>query len=275
MDYQKELLAVYRKHYPGGVCMDMEKCSKEMPSRGHRCSISLLGCDYGKSGLAKIMFVGKEGVSDCGGATALNIYEPIAIEDTSCNNWHYICTIYSAALLFSKTEQLKAEEISLNRMRRFSDLRHLFCLTNYYKCAFKSEKQANKHHNIKTNREMTENCAKILLDEIQAIRPDIIVIQGKFYSSSFWNKKGLQSFSVGEDIYKAKEQNVNISVSKYTHIFDQSVFYVIWSYHPCAQGRKWFHTLPAFHEAIEIVKKEMKKRENTNSILGLQTCPLE
>ena len=88
MDYQQALLNVYRSHYPNGICKNFENCSKGMPLYGHRCSIALLGCAYGNNGNPKIMFVGKEGVSDCGGATASSLYEPIAIENASPDNWH-------------------------------------------------------------------------------------------------------------------------------------------------------------------------------------------
>lgn len=256
MDYQQALLNVYRSHYPNGICKNFEKCSKGMPLYGHRCSIALLGCAYGNNGNPKIMFVGKEGVSDCGGATASSLYEPIAIENASPDNWHFICTIYTAALLLSKTDQLSEEEISFDKMRLFSELRHDFCLTNYYKCAFKTAEQADKHHNVRTSKEMQKHCAKILIDEVQAIRPDIIVMQGKDYHSSFWNRNGLLSFS--NVCWEIKpEKSVNISVTKYVRSSDQSIFYVLWSYHPCAHGRRWFHTLHEFHQAIDYIKSDM------------------
>ena len=257
MDYQKALLEVYQSQYPNGICGKMEDCSKGMPNAGHRCSIAKIGCNYGKTGKPKVLFVGKEGISDSGGSMATTISEPAAMEDIDRDNWHYIGTIYTAALLLTDANP-SAERICWDEMRSFSELRHDFCLTNYFKCAFKTKDQQEKHHDVKTNLQMSKNCAKILLEEIRAIQPDIVVVQGKFCHSSFWNKNGLCSFAKEETRYEPTEKGWNITAGRYEFFPDGPYFYVIWSFHPCARGRKWFHSLSAFHEVITQVKDDWK-----------------
>ena len=258
MDYQKALLDVYKKLYPDSICPNLEKCSKGMPLCGHRFSVALLGCDYGKTEKPKILFVGKEGTNDSGVIQRSKLFEPISLSDPDFrkNNWHYLGTIYTAAAFLTGYTTTDPYQINKEALLPFSELRHDFCLTNYFKCAFKTEDKQGKYHDIPTNSQMKKNCVQILLEEIKALQPDIIVIQGKHCHSSFWKKNGLLSFASVQEDY-IPQSGCNISVTKYKRT-DGSFFYVLWSYHPCANGRKWFKTLPAFNDAISYINNDMQ-----------------
>ena len=205
------------------------------------------------------MFVGKEGANDQDGPFTIN--EPGDLNDVRDNNIHYFGTIYTAAYLLSG-EKPSCETINKLSLMNYNKYRHNFCLTNYFKCAFKKEEQEGKYHDIGTNLQMKKNCAKILLKEINILKPDIIVFQGKFSHASFYNKKeGLASKYdyVEEEYFKNDELKCNISVSFYKRREDQSMFCVIWSYHPCAHGQKWFNTLNEFQKALDFALRKFKK----------------
>lgn len=257
MDYREALLDVYKNHYTNGVCPNIDSCSTNMPVCGHRYSVARLGCNYGNTEKPKVLFVGKEGTDSPGKIDPSFIKEPASLsDDVRPDNWHYFGTIYTAAAFLSNYSTNDADQINKHALLPFNDLRHDFCLTNYYKCAFKKEEDEEKYHDVGTNIQMRKNCVRILLDEIKALRPDIIVIQGKFCHSSFWDKKGLLSFASAEWNQKLIPE-YNISITKYKRT-NGSYFYVLWSYHPCAHGRRWFNTLPALNAAITYIKNDMQ-----------------
>ena len=135
----------------------------------------------------------------------------------------------------------------------YDSIQQFFVLTNYFKCSFKNT--MNNHH-IPVSKAMKEKCPVILLDEIVCLRPDVVVVQGKFTNATFWNGlKGLNKHGC-EDSFTCEKT----SVTKYCYT-DGAPFFVIWSYHPCAPGRKWYKNLDCLEKSIEFVKKKLVHNE--------------
>lgn len=248
MNYTEKLEELYKRVYP---CSRFSECSKNgkncVPGCGHKFYKAKLGKDYGKADGTKIMFVGKEATDDCGDMSLYSIEEPSDIATCPHNNYHYFKTIYTAAILANKTPRAPDRKDLLE----FGNLRHSFCLTNFYKCAFKVN---TNNHNIKTNPAMSKSCGTILLREIEVLQPDIIVIQGKFTNRLFWN--GLETLSqkrFGKDLWKSNSCKISVSQYKYNN---GKEFCVIWSYHPCAFGNKWEKTLDEFEKALHVAKQQ-------------------
>ena len=229
---------------------------------GHRFSKPKLGGNYGKSEI-KIVFVGKEGANDQ--KESFSIDEPAELAQVRRDNTHYFGTIYTAAYLLSN-EKPNCGTIDQQSLMKYNAYSRDFCLTNYFKCAFKTEKQEGKYHGVKNSTLMKKNCAKILLKEIEVLQPDVVVIQGKFAHASFYNEQGLLQSNSCVD-----EKNFNkISVGCYKRKEDGSLFYIIWSYHPCAYGSKWFKTLPDFRKALDYTLKELGSHKANGMVLLAQ-----
>ena len=259
MGYREDLISFYGRQYANDNCPHYQECSSDMPTCGHRFSVARIGKDYGKTGKPRILFVGKEGTDKPGVVCRTELNEPISLRDPCFrkDNWHFIGTIYTAAMILFEKPCVDLNNIEA--LYPFDELRHDFCLTNYFKCTFIKPENVGRYHDIQTNSAMKRNCANILIEEIKVLKPDIIIVQGKHCHSSFWGKKGLCSFSDYIPQEYKPDNNINISVTKYKRHDDGSVFYVLWGFHPCAHGRKWFNTLPVFNQAITYIKSDWQK----------------
>lgn len=226
-------------------CKFYNECKNNMPDGGFRSCKAKIGNNYGKNKNPKIMFIGKEGVSPSNG-----IDEPAKVSSVEATNHHYFRTIYTAILLLTGID-IKADNINKTFLSKeeYDNLRHDFCLTNYFKCVFKEEDQTSRS-GIKTNHCMNNNCSEILINEIKALRPDIIIIQGKFSGSSFYGQDGLLSFC---DCQKDKtfiKGKIKIELTQYQYKDSKDQFYVLWGYHPCAWGDLWKNTLDLYKQAL-------------------------
>lgn len=249
MNYTEKLEKMYKSVYP---CSRFSECSKNgencIPGCGNKFYKAKLGKNYGKNNSTKIMFVGKEAPDDSGNLSQLSIEEPSDITKCPHNNYHYFKTIYTAAILANKTPKTPDRD----DLSEFGDLRHNFCLTNYYKCAFK---KTTKNQSVSVNSAMSKYCGDILLQEIELLQPEIIVIQGKFTNKMFWN--GLETLSqnrYGKDLWKSNSCNISVTQYKYKN---EKTFCVVWSYHPCAFGNKWEKCLSEFEQALYIAKNNI------------------
>ena len=232
--------AMYEKRYP---CEHCNKCKEGLvfsSEHSHYYFKAKIGNRYERCN-TKILFVGKESINDRGDLSKTEIKEPSSILDVS--NPHYCGTVYTAALVLVKEPKGATREA----LKEFDGIQHEFCLTNYYKCAFKND---SKNHGVKHSAAMTENCCKILLDEIETLRPHIVIIQGKFADGALW--RALKSVKGEKPETVFRSQSANIQATKHYHN-DGSAFFVVWGYHPCAHGKRWNKTLGELTKALSHV----------------------
>lgn len=236
-----ELNKMYDGFYSNnGECKFFAECGKNMSEYGCRFCKIKVGKEYGNNSMPKLMFIGKEGVSNSDG-----IQNPAKVSEVT--NPHFLKTIYSTLLLMEG----KDLDINKNTINATYDyISDYFCLTNYFKCAF-TDSNENRHH-LHTNINMSKNCNRILLEEIKILKPNVIVVQGKFSHSSFYNKNGLLKFCTHiKQIYKSKDYN--ISLNQYIYNDNGEELYVLWGYHPCANGDLWSKSLNSYKEALKLI----------------------
>lgn len=256
MDYKSKLGKTYNEIYScDSKCSCFAKCSKGMPNgRRINCCKLKLGSKYGCD-IPKIMFVGKEGVNP-----DTEIKQPEKVSNVSNDNTHYFGTIHTLAYILkriSKDDFCNSSIINKSSLSEFDDLSDKFCLTNYFKCAFRNEDDGN--HDVKTNTVMKKNCPIILTKEIEILKPNILIMQGKFSTAKFYGKRGTllgicnYSKDESETLNTICESKCNISIDKYIYNETKEPLYIIWSYHPCAHGSTWFNTLPEFQKSIDVM----------------------
>ena len=262
MNYYTELEDMYGRVYEcDGKCACFSECSKKMKNGAKiNCCKLKIGSDYGIN-IPKIMFVGKEGVNQ-----ATTIENPAKVSEVKSNNTHYFGTIHTMVYILkyiSPDEFCDKDIINQSSLSKFDKLCSKFCLTNYYKCAFRDRLDGN--HNVETNNTMKKNCPIVLTKEIEILKPTILIMQGKFSTAKFYGKKGTllnicQPCSKETENFNSnlKNQKGSISVGKYIYNETKEPLYIIWGYHPCAHGNTWFNTLNKFQSAIDIVLNDMK-----------------
>lgn len=247
-DYKNELEKMYSQIYScEGKCKCFDECSKNMPNgKEINCCKLKLGNDYGK-GIPKIMFVGKEGVN-----SAQKIESPQKVSEARHNNSHYFGTILTLAYMLKKIDgnMFVKENKSQEFLSNFDYLCSKMCLTNYYKCAFRDD---DKNHNIRTNGKMKKHCPIILAREIETLKPNIIIIQGKFTTRQFYENELLKICKTIQKNPIYKSSRFYISVDKYEYVDSKEPLYIIWSYHPSSHGH-WDSSLKELKSAIDAIK---------------------
>lgn len=254
-EYVRQLNEMYDEIYHDGVCSSYEECKKD-------CKYSLnffrarIGKNYGQN-IPKILIVGKEPVfpRDYNGEKiSFNVEEPCTMKDAGYND-HYLRTFYSVAkLLLDDSEMPNSYLKSDMAFEKYEELRHCFALTNYYKCVFTDD---TKRSDKRTSEEMEKNCAEILLKEIETLKPDIVILQGKNHGT-FWEQ--IQCEGIGQS------QKVYVQYQKCTRSYNQGLycaklnehkFYLIDSYHPTSHGI-WANekVFCAFNDILQKVRIE-------------------
>ncbi len=252
IDYRHRLDEVYQKYYGKAGCHCQDEChGAEEWSHGCRFYKAKLGAHYGEQypgqvNPIRLMFVGKES-TDEGCLLSSDIGETSSVLGVPNNNYHYFGTIYTAVRVLTSDMPDSPNRLDL---QKYNAIHHYFCLTNYFKCSFKN---TIRNSWVKANRAMKKNCPGVLLSEIDALRPNILIIQGKFTGSTFWKGLEKKSMLMPQEVY---ESGKGISATEY-HYSDGTPFYVIWSYHPCAPGRLWYHSLEYLEEAISCIKMKL------------------
>lgn len=222
-EYQKDLTKAFNEHYNTGKCPYFEDCFAgiEEPLKLKFDYATKVGRRYGEEGCPKILIVGQEGKADHEGITCTA--ESLDPEKGGANNEHYRKTLYSLALILKKEVP---KSFAVEDLKCYEDLLQRFCLTNYYKCAIATK--STDCHGLKHTNAMKENCYRLLVKEIDKLKPDFVVIQGKFTPEAFWT-----AYGPGERINgnKTKETDT-LSLYKYQHKGGGD-FYILYSYHPC------------------------------------------
>ena len=250
-DYKAILDEMYRKHYTGGRCPYYDECFASVES-GPKFTFDYaakVGVKYGEPGSPKILIVGQEG--KIGHKEVGETTESIDPKN-GANNDHYRKTLYTLALLFGKDTPLSYANADLVT---HEDLLQRFCLTNYFKCAISGNSE-NDCRGLPHTQAMKNNCYHLLEKEIDALEPDIVVIQGKFTPPPFWSVYGEGVRINGNRTRK----NDTLSLYRYNHK-TKKPFYILYSYHPCYFSAWSGELLKQFHGMIESFLEDRAKED--------------
>lgn len=232
-NYEDELYELYDSFYKGNC--NYEHCSRNMCKTSQNIQFDYatkLGVNYGQDGVYKVLVVGKE-------STTVHTKIERPVDDIyNAPNPHYRGTLYTLALLLDETSP---RSTAVEDLKEYSSLLTRFCLTNYFKCAFRREKGVR---NVPVNQSMRDSCYKLLIREMEILKPDIVIIQGKFTSKTFWN---VLEQNGSECICGA-----NSPVSLYRYSLNGRTCYVLWGYHPASPW--WNKRLPELRTAISAFK---------------------
>lgn len=206
-----------------------------------------IGSNYDNEQI-KILVVGQE---DVGKAKEYTCCEPVTMEEAGYNP-HYLRTFYSVAHILMDSKDLP-KDFSKEAMSKniYENLRHRFALTNYYKCVFSDNSNNSKVEHSKT---MEQNCSRQLLAEIEMLKPDILIIQGKNHKT-FWSNINYEEVPNTKKVIHINNRNYEIGLYKTT--INSKITYIVDSYHPTARGGIWTNkdVLAHFITLLETAKK--------------------
>lgn len=177
-------------------------------------------------------------------------------------NPHYLKTFYTVAQILLDSKDLpKGFRKKHMSKSKFEDLRHSFALTNYYKCAFSND---NKNSNVHHSKTMEKYCSRHLLQEIEILKPDIVIIQGKDHTN-FWEQINYCEAPQTKTIIPIKNNNYEIGL--YQAKINNKTFFVIDSYHPTCWIWEQDEMVKYF---IQLLKnaKELCQTANNESKIG-------
>lgn len=193
-----------------------------------------VGKDYGK-GIPKILVIGKEPVFPkgyIGEKIIFQVKEPVTMAEAEYND-HYLRTFYTIAKLLDVDDMPKTYLKNDVGQEKYEYLRHKFAFTNFYKCVFSD---SIKHTDKKTTKLMEKNCTEILIKEIECLKPDIVIFQGKNHKT-FWEKKiTCKEIEHQDIIVQSKSRKCRYNQGLYFAKSENHAFYVIDSYHPTSRG---------------------------------------
>lgn len=238
MDYND---LYFNKIYDNGTCPHLKECNRKNYKYGHSCYRAKIGKEY-ENAKTKIMFVGKEDVNGCA-----VVESPQSICDTRNNNKHYLGLYYTAVMLLNGKVP---SDLRKETLEQYSGLEEQYCLTNYFKCAFKEDKE--DVHGLKITPPMKKYCHEYLAKEISLLNPDIIIIQGKFSDEYFWGSEGTIHQTL-QDCKELMPKENGITLEKYKYRNNDKTVYVVWSYHPA--GSKFYNkgTMKSFQKALSMI----------------------
>lgn len=247
-DYLTELKTVYENFYSDdGKCPYYEMCSKNMAATKYSFDYTTrVGVEYGKYDLPRVLFIGQEGTEKH------NEFFPPADSLENVSKYHYPRTLWTLTKIYTD-ENINASDLNKEEYTKY--LKTL-SLTNYYKCAFFKNipKNINQDSGLYHTTAMKKNCHKLLLDEIAVLKPDLIVVQGRFTNKYFWNELN-ELFGIGKEIYINKDKKIEL----YEHRKNNKVIFVLYSFHPAAMGNTWIKYKSDLETAIESFHKEYNK----------------
>lgn len=176
IDYKKRIQMLYEQSCPYyDLCkanVYYEECDTILCK--FRFDRARVGKNYGKeSFIPKIVMVGIEGFPK--EKTVSRVIEPSYV----ATNPHYNGLKYVLSYLLSDFVKKDKPEprITQNSVWWIKDALSRYCLCNLYRCAFVPENAPDKKKGLCHTEEMKENCFELLLSEISALDPDVIVIQ--------------------------------------------------------------------------------------------------
>lgn len=258
MLYEQELNDVYRKYYTELTadghrrCRYYEECGAGIcAEHGYDSSLSMLvGDKYGSfvaDGVSlKILIIGQEDPS--------GVLNQLDTPSQDARNPHYKKTLLTLMKVFG-VEDVENMTDAWNAIEGYRRLYRYYALTNYYRCAFKEN--AGDRVGFPHSKTQNKRCAEILFDEIKAVKPNIIIKQGKFG----WKEFDAQCAVVfpgyiSTCVYDGKKKT-GIDISAYQYEKESDRFCVIFGYHPTAQNPAWSKHKATLFEAIDAVKQNL------------------
>lgn len=244
--YKESLMKVYEKHFCSNECPHHSRCGAGLINDGLFFNRAKLGKKYGDGEYRKVLIIGKEPVSE-----NREITYTASLEEA--NNPHYRRTLYTLALILDKEPKSDA----MCDLMDYEELLDYICLTNYFKCSFTEtdKKSAKKNSNKKTSKAMREGCWPILIDEIEALKPEIIVIQGTSYSKGFWEE--IKKRYGDNCLPEANNKTGYEELTKHMYA-DGEPFYIVWAYHPTAKAEySWKKRLNNLRTVVEKLKNTL------------------
>jgi len=247
--YEDKLKSVYDKHYCSGECVNYPQCKKGLIDDGVLFNCAKLGKHYGDEPYRKVLVVGKEPVTE-----NRRITQTASLEEA--DNPHYRRTLYTLATILEK----EPDSDAINNLEQYEKLLDYFCLTNYFKCSFtetvkeNGKKKAKKNSGIETSKTMKKECWNILMDEIDALEPDIIIIQGTSYSNAFWRK--IEEHYGKNSLQKRKYKKGYEQLTKHDNGPNGGCLYIVWAYHPTARAPySWNQRIKNLQYILEKLKE--------------------
>lgn len=239
VNFEKQLNAMYENHYciDSGFCKCYPNCSGGIAEQNKFYSDrAKTGEKYGNDpSTPKIVFAGLEGIRPdvVGRVQEIDMSDETSKPSLDATNNHYRGVRYVLAYLMRKFEGAELPKnagvnLENNYIGEIDDQEYLksFCLTNLYKCAFGSN---GKKSALTHSKGMKDNCYKIFLDEINILRPDILVIQVvSNRPPKLWDIMKKEYYA---KLIKGDENKNNTSVYKLIYPDNHIPFYCVWTYH--------------------------------------------
>lgn len=230
----------------GFKCPHFEECSGSMePNNKLKFYRTRIGSKYDEEQI-KILVVGQE---DVGEGKKYTCCEPCTMEEAGYNP-HYLKTFYSVAQILLDDKDLpKGYNKDDMSQSKYENLRHSFSLTNYYKCVFSD---STNNSGVNHSKAMEKYCSEHLIKEIEMLKPDILILQGKGHPT-FW--KRIKNSEVEKAERKSSINNKNYKLRLYEAIINDKRTYIVDSYHPTARGNIWGKTSEGLSEILRIAKE--------------------
>ena len=241
MLFEEELEKVYKEHFD--KCQEHNYCEQKQladeAEQSYQYSrAAKVGCEYKKQDV-QVLIIGQEQPK----VREENFSPP----STTATNQHWKRTLLTIAKCLGK------DYSDLEKLENSKDMTELyeyakkFAFTNIYKCGFSKDGKWSGS-SVKHNTFMAKNCSQLFLKEIEILKPDLIIKQGKWNSDCIEgifekNGKGTQ--------IKFENQNMNISLYKYENYYFDKPLYVIYAYHPTCKNPNWYKHRKSLYNCIE------------------------
>lgn len=181
IDYKKRIQDLYLCK-----CPYSELCKKNVAYRNgdtvidkFRFDRAMVGDNYGKDEtLPRIVMVGIEGLPGENGYVVTDVRTP----SVDAINPHYNGVKYILAYLLSEFIGKEKPELKVTERGVWwiEEALSRYCLCNLYRCAFVPMEDPSKRKGLCHTNEMKKNCLELLIREIRALDPDIVVVQATY-----------------------------------------------------------------------------------------------
>ena len=230
-----KLNKMYDEYYckEQGYCKYFEECRKGRKKEFYPQFYSdrvKVGAEYGIDS-PRIVFVGLEGVHADGTRQIpeIDINDEWSRPSLVETNNHYRGVRYVLSyLMCGILGKDKPRNATVNALDGDQVYLNKYCLTNIFKCAFGKGKSGLPH-----TESMQEHCPGIFKEEMEILRPDILVIQVVTNRPDFLSiKKMNENYSKGGTPQLIKDYEKRPNTAAYKLYYDDGKsFYCIWTYH--------------------------------------------
>ena len=253
MLFEKELKKIYDEHFE--KCQKCNACNVdkliEKSEKHYLYSYAAKVGENYEDQKIKVLVIGQEQPNE-----REDKFSPPSNE---AHNHHWKRTLLTIAKCLKYDDNNILNTLEENKdMTELHKLASDFAFTNIYKCAFsKDDKWSGS--SVMHSKSMANECSQLFLKELDVLKPDLIIKQGK------WNSDQIEkAISNDGSIKLYKNKAINISLYKYNY-FSNKPLYVIYAYHPTCQNPNWYKHKDALYECIDYFKNETQKRVDYNA----------